>query len=191
MPLIFSGSGQITVVLYWLPKNVMTGFISHFSQLKDIFLSEDHFIRFLKFSSCSSSFSPNTTMLSEMLWVGVGGFSKVVATFNHVGGSLIFLWPPPECLNNPIFSNLGLCAVCWAHFMCHHELWPTLLGHPFSFLNSSWGLTGRKHYQKITTTIFKILLFQVTFLVLFSVFFLTFFWLVCYCRMWLYFSLGN
>ena len=25
-------------------------------------------------------------------------------------------------LNNPIFSNLGLCAACWAHFMCHHEL---------------------------------------------------------------------
>ena len=25
------------------------------------------------------------------VWVGVGGFSKVVATFNH----LIYLWPPP------------------------------------------------------------------------------------------------
>ena len=22
-------------------------------------------------------------------------------------------WPPRGCLNNPIFSNLGLCAVCW------------------------------------------------------------------------------
>ena len=42
------------------------------------------------------------------------------------------------CLNNPIFSNLGLCAACWAHFMCHHELWPTSVSHPFSSLNSSF-----------------------------------------------------
>ena len=27
--------------------------------------------------------------------VGVGGFSTVVATFNHVGGSFNLLWPPP------------------------------------------------------------------------------------------------
>ena len=64
-------------------------------------------------------------------------------------------WPPSNmwvesvyghhrgCLNNPIFSNLGLCAVCWAHFMRHHELWPTLMGHPFPFLSR------RKHYQQI------------------------------------------
>ena len=62
------------------------------------------------------------------------------------------------CLNNPIFSNLGLCAACWAHFMCHHELWPTSVGHPFSFLSSSWGLTGGKHYQKNIITIFRFVL---------------------------------
>ena len=60
------------------------------------------------------------------------------------------------CLNNPIFSNLGLCAACWAHFMCHHELWPTSVSHPFSFLNSSLGLAGEKHYQKITIPIFRL-----------------------------------
>ena len=65
-----------------------------------------------------------------------------------------------------------------------------LVGHPSSFLNSSWDLTGGKHYQKITITIFRfvlqeenitrkllslsldlffeILLFQVTFLIFFS-----------------------
>ena len=62
------------------------------------------------------------------------------------------------CLNNPIFSNLGLCAVCWAHFMCHHELWPTSVSHPFSFLNSSLGFAGEKHYQKIIIPIFRLVL---------------------------------
>ena len=44
------------------------------------------------------------------------------------------------CRNNPIFSNLVLCAACWAHFICHHELWQTSVSHPFCFLNNSLGL---------------------------------------------------
>ena len=76
------------------------------------------------------------------------------------------------CLNNPIFANFGLCAACWTHFMCHHELWPSSGSHPFCFLNSSLGLDGEKHYQKITITVFRLvlqsLLFQVTFLIFFS-----------------------
>ena len=83
----------------------------------------------------------------------VGGgwsFSRVVATFSHVGGSFhIFMASTGGVLNNPIFSNLGLSATCWVHFVCHHELRPTSVDHPFSFLNSSWGLTGGKHYQEI------------------------------------------
>ena len=55
-------------------------------------------------------------------------------------------------------TNLVLCAVCWAHIMCHHELWPTSVSHHFSFLNSSWCLTGGNHYQKITITIFRFVL---------------------------------
>ena len=62
------------------------------------------------------------------------------------------------CLNNPIFSNLGLCAACWAPFMCYHELWPTSVSHPFSSLNSSLGFAGGKHYQKITIPIFRLVL---------------------------------
>ena len=68
-------------------------------------------------------------------------------------GPWVFSWPP--CLNNPIFSNLGLCAACWAHFVCHHELRPTSVGPSFSFLNSVGGLTGGKHYQKIAIAIFR------------------------------------
>ena len=107
----------------------------------------------------------------------------------HVGGPSIFLGPPPGCLNNPIFSNLGLCPACWAHFMCHRELWPTSLGHPFS---RSLGLAGRKHYQKITVPIFRLVIknFAVPgyfpyILFLSLSFLLTFFRLVCYCSMWL------
>ena len=62
------------------------------------------------------------------------------------------------CLNNPIFSNLRLCVACWAHIMCHHKLWPISMSHPFSSLNTSFGLTGGKYYQKITIPIFRLIL---------------------------------
>ena len=42
--------------------------------------------------------------------------------------------------------------------MCHHELWPTSVNHPFSSLNSSLGFAGGKHYQKITIPIFRLIL---------------------------------
>ena len=72
-------------------------------------------------------------------------------------GPLIFYGHHQGYLNNPIFSNLGLCAACWAYFMCHHKLWPTSVSHPFS-LNSSSGLTGGKYYKKITIAIFRLIL---------------------------------
>ena len=112
--------------------------------------------------------------------------------------SLTFHGHYPGCLDNPIFSNLVSCAACWAHFMCHHELWPTSVGHPFSSLNISLGLTGGKYYQKIIIAIlelflkkkncFSVLLFEYHFLSL--SFLLTFLWLACYCSMRLCFSQG-
>ena len=39
--------------------------------------------------------------------------------------------------------------------MCHHELWPTSVSHPFSSLNISFGFAGGKPYQKIVVTIFR------------------------------------
>ena len=62
------------------------------------------------------------------------------------------------CLNNPIFSNLGLCAACWEIFMCHNELWPTLVSHTFSSLNSSLKFVGGKHNQNINIPIIRIVL---------------------------------
>ena len=41
--------------------------------------------------------------------------------------------------------------------MCHHELGPTSVSHPFSFLNSSLGVAGGKHSQKITVPVFRVL----------------------------------
>ena len=45
-----------------------------------------------------------------------------------------------DCTNGdawiiPSFFNSGLCATCWAHFVCHHKLWPTSVSHPFPFLH--------------------------------------------------------
>ena len=59
-------------------------------------------------------------------------------------------------LNNPIVSKLGLCAVCWIHFMYHHELWPTSVRHSFSFLNSWLGPACGKLHQKITIPILRV-----------------------------------
>ena len=73
----------------------------------------------------------------------------------------------------PSFRILGLCAACWAHFGCHHELWPTSVSHPFSSLNNSLGLTGGNVTRKLQSLsldlFFKILLFQVAFLIFFSI----------------------
>ena len=41
--------------------------------------------------------------------------------------------------------------------MCHHELWPTSVSHPFSFINSFLGLTGGKFHQKIIIPIFRLI----------------------------------
>ena len=101
---------------------------------------------------------------SKVVGEGVGAFSKVVAIFRHVAGLLIFYGHHWGCLNNPIFSNSGLCAACWAHFMCPHELWPTSVSHPFSSLNSSLGLTGGKYYQKIIIPIFRLVIQNFAFL---------------------------
>ena len=111
----------------------------------------------------------------EVHWRGAQGWrfiSWLAATSNHLGGSFNLLMAATGCLNNPIFSNLGLWAACWAHFMCYHKLWPTSVSHPFSFLNSSLGLTGENITRKLLSLsldlFFKILLLQVAFLIFFS-----------------------
>ena len=47
---------------------------------------------------------------------GGGGFSMVVATFSHVGGSLIFYGHHWGCLNNPIFFEFGVMCCMLSTF---------------------------------------------------------------------------
>ena len=92
------------------------------------------------------------------------GFSEAVATFNHVGGSFnLFMATTGDVWIIP-FSNLAVCAVCSAHFRCHHELWPTSVSHPFSSLSSSLCFAGGKRCQKFTIPIFRLVLFFPDFL---------------------------
>ena len=97
---------------------------------------------------------------------------------------------------NYTFLNLGLCAACWAYSMCHHELWPISVSHPYSFLNSSLGLAGAKHYHKITIPILRLFKKKSAvpgwfdYILRFPLFLPTLFWLSCYCSVWLYFIPG-
>ena len=96
---------------------------------------------------------------------------------------------------NYTFLNLGWYAACRARSMCHHESWPISVSHPYSFLNSSLGLAGAKHYHKITIPILRLFFNCCSRLIwLYSalslLFLLTLFWLSCFCSMWLYFSPG-
>ena len=50
------------------------------------------------------------------------------------------------CLNNLIFSNLGLCAARLAHFMRHHKLWSLSVSHLFTYLFSIALLTLLEEY---------------------------------------------
>ena len=151
----------------------------------------------------------------QMTWAPLDPFEywDILPVYRGLGVGAVLRWWPPSTmwagpfsiyghhqgfLNNPIFSNLGLCAACWAIFMCHHKLWPTSVSHPFSSLNSSLSFAGGKNYQKITIPIFRLVLqhfaipgcfpYILFYRYLFS---LIFFWLVCYCSLCLYFSPGN
>ena len=101
--------------------------------------------------------SMKTTIIQRNLYNGASEVLLKTYKFHHLLGTVYFL-PPLGSLNNPIFSNLGLCAACWACFMCHHKLWPTSVSHPFSSLYSSFGFAGGKHCQKITIPIFRLVL---------------------------------
>ena len=102
--------------------------------------------------------------------MGVGGFSKVVATFNLVVESFNLLMATTrDFWIIPSFRIWGY-GLHDDHISCHHKLWPTSLSHPFSFLNSPIGLTGENHYQNITIpNFFKIWLLQVAFLLFISI----------------------
>ena len=99
----------------------------------------------------------------EVHWRGAQGWrsiSWVVATFNHVGRSFNLSMAATGD-NKIIIPSFGI----WGYVLhvehiscvitnCGQLQW----SHPFSFLNSSLGLAGEKHYQKITIPIFRLVL---------------------------------
>ena len=116
-------------------------------------------------------------------WVWVGDFPKLVATSTMWAGHKFFMATTGDVWIIPSFLIWWLCAACWAHFMCHHKLWPTSVSHPFSFLNNFLGLAWEKHYLKITIPIYRLVLQNFAnpgYFPFLSVafFLLTFFWLL-------------
>ena len=128
------------------------------------------------------------TFGSPLNWVSGGwGFSRVVATFSHVGGSFnLFMATTGGALMIPSFRISGYllhveyisCVIA----NCGQHQWtiPSLFS-----IALAWCLTGRKHYQEITI----MLLSLYSFLWLF--FLLTSSGWFCHCSMWLYFSQGT
>ena len=116
----------------------------------------------------------------------MGSFYEVVATFNHFGGSFnLFKYHLRGCLINYFFSNLGLCATCWARFMCHHESWPTSV---ILLLSVALNAFPEEIFPEIHYHIFRLVLQNFAlpwllswYLFLSLCFLLTFPWLVCCC----------
>ena len=88
----------------------------------------------------------NHAFLNLLEWVGDGGLFP--SSTRCVGGPFNLKYHNQGYLNNPIFFNSGLCAACWAHFLCHDKLWTSSVSHLFSFRNIPLGLAGGNHYQK-------------------------------------------
>ena len=107
------------------------------------------------------------------LWVGVGGFSNVVATFNYVGESFNqFMATTEDVWIIPSFRSWDYVHV--EHISCvitnygqHHWVIPSpLLIALLALLEEN---TTRKLLSLSLDLFFKILLFEVAFLILFSV----------------------
>ena len=140
------------------------------------------------FSFCLAFWSWNQNMLEKLgqySWVGgwgLGAFLKWWPPSTMWAGPLIFLWPPPGVSEYSHIFKFGFMCYMLSTFQMSSRIVANISG-PFLFLNSSWGLTGGKYFLEITIAfdlLFKILLFQVTFLIFFSIAILSpyFFWFV-------------
>ena len=109
---------------------------------------------------CSSSLNFNQSINHTcILWVGVGGFSKVVATFNHVGGSFnLFMVTTGDVWIIPSFRIwdyvLHVEHISFVITNCGQHQW--VIPSPLSIALSA--LLEQKHDQKITIPIFRLVL---------------------------------
>ena len=94
-------------------------------------------------------------------WVGVGGFSKMVATFNHVGGSFnLFMATTGDVWIIPSFR-------IW-DYACLLSMFHVLSWIVANISESSLLLSVGKLLSLSIDLFFEILLFQLTFLIFFS-----------------------
>ena len=128
-------------------------------------------------------------------WVGVGGFSKVVATFNHVGGSFnLFMATTGDVWIIPSF-RIWDYVLHVVHISCvitnsgqHQWVIPSALLIALQAYPEE--NTARKLLSWSLDLFFKILLFQVTFLILFSITIFSPYFLQV-DLLWLYFGQGT
>ena len=136
-----------------------------------------------------------TRGLVQYRWVGVEGFSNVVATVNHVGRSFnLFMATTGDVWIIPCFPIWDY-VLHVEHISCvipnygqHQWAIPSPLSiFLYALLEEN---TIGKLLSQSSDLFFKISLFQFAFLIFFSVaiFSLTFFWLICHCSIWLCFS---
>ena len=102
----------------------------------------------------------NHPNLKMDMWVGVGDFSKVVATFSHMDGSFnLFMattgdvWLMPSFLIWDYVLHVEHVSCVITNCVQHQWVIPS-----FSSLNSSLGFAGRKHYQEITVPTLRLVL---------------------------------
>ena len=89
-------------------------------------------------------------------WMGVGGFSKVVATFNYVEGSVtIFMATAGDVWIIPSFRIWGYVLhvehISCLITNCGQHQWAI----PSLFFIALWVLLEEKYYQKITIPVFR------------------------------------
>ena len=93
-------------------------------------------------------------LLIQILWVGVGVFSKVVVTFSHVGGSFtLFSTTTRDVWIIPSFR-------IWVYVLYVEHISFVIMNcgqHPSLLPNSCLGLAGGKSYKEITTPMFRLL----------------------------------
>ena len=130
-------------------------------------------------------------------WVGVGGFSKVVAIFSHVGRSFnLFMTTTRDVWIIPSF-RIGDYVLHVEHISCviincgqHQWVIPSLSVVFQALLEENITRKLLSIYLDLFLKIWYSRFLSIySFLSLYVL--LTFFWLVCYCSLWLYFSQGT
>ena len=142
-----------------------------------------------KFTCSIEYISCNQFCALYNVWVGVRAFSKVVVTFSHVGGSFNlsiatarWVWIIPFWLWD---NMLYVQHISWVITNCGQHQWTILSLFSITLEALLEKNITRKMLRLSPDLFFKILLFQVAFLISLSiaVFSSYFFWLVCYSSM--------